>query len=200
MRYSLTLVLFVSLFLSELAAQSADERPPSNWVVLTGLGYEWFYTEHRVQYLAVEKVVGSFWHLGLQGSRIEFFRKQQTHYSSLHSNWEISFYGKYFLHGRLSGQKSALYFGPELVFGQTIYKVPETLSFPPQPSVAYLLVPVNVRKYMVRWGLQWRLRRSVVEFSSPVGIKTARSTDLAYLNENLRSFIMQPTIWLGLAF
>jgi hypothetical protein len=199
MKHILTLLIIASLYLSNASAQSSDKRPSANWVVLAGLGYEWFFEEHRNQYLAVEKITADFWHLGIQGARTETF-KEKREYSSVSSSWEVGLYAKHFLRGRLSGRKSSLYIGPEFAFGQTVYEIPETLVFPSPPNVPLVYVPLNFQKYMLRWGVQWRLKRAVLEFSSPMGIKSSKSKNISYRDQDDSSFVIQPTIWMGFAF
>jgi hypothetical protein len=199
MKHVLSLLLIAGLYLSTASAQSSDKRPSANWIVLGGLGFEWFFEEHRNQYLAVEKITADFWHLGIQGARTETF-KEQSDYSRANSSWEVGLYAKYFLSGRLSGRKSSLYFGSGFAFGQTVYGIPETSVFPPPPNMPLLYLPVNIQKYMLLWGVQWRLKRAVLEFSSPMGIKSSKSKNINYWDQNDNSFVIQPTIWMGFAF
>ena len=100
------------------------DLPQPQIILQTGIGLQWFGNNYKLYTLAVEPSINHFWHLGLQGS---FYFRDKLRYDfsnqDLLGGYEVGAFAKYFVHGRFSGHKSGLYFGPEFRFGSRKFQI-----------------------------------------------------------------------------
>ena len=78
-------------------------------------------------------------------------------------SYEIGLFSKFYLHGRLSGRRSHLYYGPQLRFGVRKMTYVNTFS---SNAIPYDF-QVNITKALVCPGGHYQLGHGVFEWSIP---------------------------------
>ncbi len=202
MKHFLPVLLFafcpaLSCFAQE---EDAPEKRPPYVIIQTGIGLQWFGDPYKLSTFSIERPVEQYWHLGLQGSY--YFKRNPDYYYSNEflSGFEIGGFAKYFLHGRLSGRKSGLYFGPEFRFGVRRFQYSNINVFPPPPIPEYIPYNENTTKLMMRWGVQWQFGHASLEIAAPFGIEIYKPNEASYNNSRESQFVLLPTMQLGFAF
>jgi hypothetical protein len=87
-------------------------------------------------------------------------------------SFDISAFSKYFLHGRLTGRKSAIYFGPEISYGIRKVHLKTEPFYDPAIDIKF---KEKITQILLRWGLQYKIGVAVVEFNLPFGIESVKS-------------------------
>lgn len=153
-------------------------------------------------FLSAECPVGAYQHVGLQYGT--YLPDENNYYVSLREGgYEIGLFSKFFLHGRLSGRRSHLYYGPQLRFGVRKMTYGRTFNSIFPGNNAPYDYQVNTTKVLLCLGGQYTLGHGVFEWSLPVGVEYERSNLPASIDQygfgsgNRRHFILLPGIALG---
>lgn len=198
------LAFFIALFptLPCMAQELKDplDAPPPRIIVQTGIGLQWFAETFKMFTVSVERPIGHFWHLGLQGNKYLGLSDEYFDYRDFLGGFEVSGFSKYFLHGRFSGRKTGLYFGPEIRFGARRYQSTSGNIFPPPPNPEFVQYKERTTKILMRWGAQWQFGHANLELTAPFGMEYFKPP-LAYnLGGHQTRFVLLPAIQLGFAF
>lgn len=196
--------LFYTLFLTFFSHSwcLAQDAPPPRLIVQTGVGLQWFGETFKNATLSIERPMGAFWHLGVQGSWL--FKKSSNDFFytyDFRNGYEIGAYTKHFLHGRFSGRKSGLYLGPEVRVGLRRFYYINFDVFPPSPQPALVTFHQRTTKFLLRWGMQWRFgQHTSLEICAPFGMEFTRATSSSDVSGEDSQFVMLPCVLLGMAF
>ncbi len=205
--------LFVAITLARCAfAQTAEEEEQVfgggkvfKVIVQTGLSLQWFDSQYRTFNLSAETQIGSYQHVGIQLS--QYLSGYALYDGEIKKNSrELGIYGKFFLHGRLTGRKSKLYFGPELRRGIREYRISNSIFYPQPSTEEYFDYRLKVTKIMIRWGWQYHFENVVLELALPFGAEYTKSKSIypnvsyPYDREEYSNFILMPTLQLGIGF
>ena len=197
--YVLLFLLAIPCFAQELD-DPLDAAPPQI-IVQTGIGFQWFNEIYRLSTLSVERPMGHFWQTGLHSS---FYFDHNPDYYDLRefsTGFDIGVFAKYFMHGRFSGRKSGLYWGPELRFGSRRTQFYEDNVFPLPPNPIYNSYKLRTTKFLLRWGVQWKFNHAILDLSAPFGMETSKSNaPRSFYQHNETHFVLLPTLQLGYAF
>jgi hypothetical protein len=183
--------------------QTDAPLPPPFMIVQTGIGFQLFEDGFKMSTLSVEWPVGHYCNLGLQGNFFHRNNDQEVYfdpygYEEFLSSQEYGLSAEYFLHGRLSGRKSGLYLGVQMMFGSRKYQYNQSFVFPPQPD--FVQYKIATTKAMFKWGMQWRFGKfASLEFSSPFGIEFSKPSDPVSSFDDDSRFIIMPQLQLGIA-
>ena len=151
--------LFVAMALAHCVfAQTAEEEEETlaggrvfKVIVQTGLSLQWFDGSYSTFNLSAETQIGSYQHVGIQMS--QYLDGNAIYGGEIKKNSrEFGIYGKFFLHGRLTGRKSKLYFGPELRRGARNYRISNSVFYPQPSTEEFFDYQLKVTKILVRWG------------------------------------------------
>lgn len=184
-------------------AVEKPQLPPPNLIVQMGVGFHLFENGYKITNFSIERPIGTFWNLGLQG---HFFHKNSESgyyfdpyaYLEYLGGREFGLSAEYFLQGRLSGRRSGIYLGMQIMAGQRWYQYNQDFSFPPRPM--YKRYNLNTTKFLFRWGMQWRLGKyASLEFSSPFGMEFTKPSEVTGYAEEETGFVILPMLQLGIA-
>lgn len=201
MKPALPSLLIAVLFLvfPDSVRSQEEETPdptlqkPHQLAVLTGIGSQWFDLRLRFASLSVERPVGLYKHAGLEF--ISFFPDFNNYYSNgpnlLRNSYEIGGYLKFFLHGRLTGRKSSIYFGPELKIGARRY---EEIVY---SNLPFFIYRERTIKFLVRWGAQFKFGHALLELNLPFGIESFKKEHTTFRNTKV---VLLPGLQMGYAF
>lgn len=208
----LILLLAATALTCRAFAQTAEEEEEAfaggrvfKAIVQTGLSMQWSDPGHRLFNLSVETQRGPYQHYGVVWS--QYLLSNAYYEGELRRNsMEMGVFGKFFLHGRLTGRKSKVYFGPELRYGLRKFRISSSSIYPPPNDVDYINFNLRVTKIMLRWGWQYRLDNIMLEFALPFGRESTKTNagssgvyNPYYVSEYTTFFIL-PTIQMGIGF
>jgi hypothetical protein len=200
--------LFLFALLSFFASAARAQSAPKPWraIVQTGIAFQWFNPNFRTALFSVERPHGPYQCYGVQLN----IHSPQPDYDDFYGQnmlrgYEVGFFGKYFLHGRLTGRNSGFFLGPDFRFGKRVVREHFFDTFPPNPE-AYRDRDESAFKILLRWGVQWRFgRHALLEMSAPLGIehrKIARFGSFGTVSgyQTSGSLVLLPTLQLGMGF
>jgi hypothetical protein len=200
--------LFAMLALSALTARAQPAPVPKPWraIVQTGIALQWFNPNFRTALFSVERPRGLYQCYGVQLN----IHSPQPYYDDLYQQemlrgYEVGFFGKYFLHGRLTGRNSGFFLGPDFRFGKRVVRENFSNTFPPSPE-EYRERDERAFKILLRWGVQWRFgRHALLELNAPLGIehrKIARFGSFGTVSgyQTAGSLVLLPALQLGVGF
>ncbi len=176
--------------------------PRPHVIVLSGIAAEASSDVFQTFFMSAEHPVGPYQNIGLQYiAYLSQSSDSYSYYSTLRKGgYEVGLFSKFFLHGRLSGRRSHLYYGPQVYFGtrkmtyKNVYNT-NNLEYNYQ---------VTTTKIMFCLGGQYSMGHAVFEWSLPIGMAYERSnlpTDIDpynnYNSGNSRNFSSIPSIAIG---
>ncbi len=196
---ALLLALYPTLSCFAQDEASVKKRLPEV-IVQTGIGSQWFGKVYKTSTLSIERPLGSFWRLGLQGWYYFNYNADVFSVKQLLSGYEAGFYAKHFPHKQPSGRMSGFYLGPEIRFGQRRLQATteNVLSFP--PSLIHETYRERLLKFLLRLGFQWQLGHATLDLSAPLGMEIYHSTLKGYNIPKGTQFVLLPMLQLGVAF
>lgn len=202
MKHLLTLLILSlapTLFCLAQQTDNLEGRPPLA-IVQTGIGFQFGGETTKTFMVSIEKPYKTFWQLGFQGNLL-FQQPDYGNYGfELQNGYELGFFAKYFLHGRLSGHKTGFFLGPELRLGARNVRFIDYFVFPQPIEPTYVHYKETNSKILLGWGGQWQFGHAVLEISAPFGIEFTKS-DNEYVGSNLGThFVILPKLLLGFAF
>ena len=212
--FAFLLTLVPALVCLGQAKINAPKHPSQRVIMMTGVGVQLSSSYgNQCVLLSVETPVGDFWHLGVQGgqfiSDVLYVPSSRNagSFFNFRGGYEVGGFSKYFLHGRLSGQKSAFYWGPEIRLG-TLHSEGE--YYGDFSASNYIVKNTrHTKQYLIRWGFQWRTdRHFVCELALPLGWEYSKSITRGFENGveltpsvyKYDQFVMLPSLQLGFAF
>ncbi len=172
--------------------------PRPRLIVLSGVAVQGSQRVFQTFCLSAERPLGPYQNVGLQYTSYLSQSNNIYDYSVLREgSYEVGMFSKFFLHGRLSGRRSHLYYGPQLRFGVRKMVYDNNYSNNDRPYN----YRVTTAKALFCLGGQYTLGRALLEWSLPLGVEYAHSnlpTDIGYYgDENGRYITMLPGIALG---
>lgn len=208
-----TLTIFLSLVFTLCGFAQVEEGKSPFLILQSGAGLKYNNTLHTSFLLSAEKPVGKFCHLGVQWIWYSSEQEDWLAYDSYSAQkdlggFEVGAFAKFFLHGRLSGRKSNLYFSPEVRVGAHRFEGYFYGDFDPGGRYDYSSTQQN-QKYLVRCGAQWIIGQQVViEVALPLGWEHSKIVSKTAYNQieypnpshSFDRFVMLPTMQLGFAF
>ncbi len=170
-------------------------------ILLSGVGAEGSTDAFQTFFLSAERAVSAYQHLGVQYTSYLSAANDLYSYTTLRKgSYEIGLISKFFLHGRLSGRRSHLYYGPQLRFSSRKMLFKNSYI---NNNVPYNY-QVNATKVMFCLGGQYNFGPAVFEWSLPLGVEYSRSnlpTSIDpynyYSSDNSRNFTAIPSLSLG---
>ena len=175
-------ILFFSLASGStlLSAQVASIDLPdpalerqSSLIVLGGIAPAASDETYRTFFLSTEYPFGAYHHAGvLYSIYLPDNGSGYAHQDLQKGSYELGIFSKFFMHGRLSGRRSNLFFGPQLRFGlrKKIYTEGNASN-----AVTYNY-RVSTSKFLFCLGGQHQLGHGVFEWSLPIGFEYARTS------------------------
>jgi hypothetical protein len=179
------------------------EKRPAHLILQSGIGLQYLSSTFKFFTISMERPTSANWHLGLMGNF--YFPAQASSQFSFDTpkmflgGYEVGGYAKYYLHGRFSGHKSGLYFGPDLRFGVRRYSRNINFIFPPPPASEAPKFNGKTTKILMRLGYHKQLDNAVLEIFVPMGLERYRPDNTVFDTGHSR-FVMIPTLQMGLAF
>lgn len=174
--------------------------PQPRLIVLSGIAAEGSTSVFQTFFLLAERPCGPYRHLGLQYTTYLSDSNYGFYNNLRKGSYELGVFSKFFLHGRLSGRRSHLYYGPQLRFG--VRKLIYSNNYPSNGSLYNYRT--NTAKVLFCIGGQYTLGRAVFEWSLPLGVEYTRSNLSANLDpygyygiRNGRHFTTLPGVALG---
>ncbi len=178
-------------------------KRPAHLIVQSGIGLQYLNSNFKFFTISIERPISEHWSVGLLWNRL-FPSQHQQAFSfdlpdSFTGGYEVGGFAKYYLHGRFSGRKSGLYFGPDIRFGGRKFKRNASRFFPSVPPFESLIFSGTTTKLLMRWGYHKQLDNAVLEIFVPIGLERYRPDDTVFDTGHNR-FVMIPTLQMGLAF
>ncbi|MEO6038888.1 MAG: hypothetical protein ABIQ93_10775 [Saprospiraceae bacterium] len=153
----------------DLPDPASERQPPV--IILSGIARETSDEGYRTFFLSAEHPFSPYHHVGVLYSLYLPDNTNSYYREDLQKgSYEWGFFGKFFLHGRLSGRRSHLFFGPQMRFG--LRKKIFTEGFAGN-AVTYNY-RVSTTKFLFSLGGQYRLGHAALEWSLPIGWEYAR--------------------------
>ncbi len=187
--------------------------PQPKLIALAGVTTQWASPRFKAASFALEHPVNIYHHLGIQANMFAPGFVQESYYTFCfpgstvrqglaveRGSFEVGIYYKNFFHGRFTGRKSSLYFGPDLRFGWRNYTDDYVVSGVRTPLKG------RTTKYLARLGAQHSFGNALIEVTLPIGIESEKSTRVettvdpcgnGYINLDGERFVMLPSISLG---
>ena len=188
--------------------------PQPKLIALAGLLTQWMEPSFKAASFALERPVNIYHHVGIQANVFVPGFVQNNYFSFSFpgsggvrqglalepGSFEVGVYYKNFFHGRFTGRKSSLYFGPDLRFGWRNYTDDYVFNGVRTPFKG------RTTKYLARLGAQHSFGNALIEVTLPIGIEHEKNTRIVtdtdpfnyyYDDLNGRRFVMLPSISLG---
>ena len=116
-------------------------------------------------FLSAECPVGAYQHVGLQYGT--YLPDENNYYVSLREGGcEIGLFSKFFLHGRLSGRRSHLYYGPQLRFGSGPMALKKDVLVLDLSATGNEQLRIRLESGFLFWEIDW----VALDFSDPVPV------------------------------
>jgi len=170
-------------------------------IIMSGVAAEASTNTFQTFFLSAERAINAYQHLGVHYTSYLSATDDLYSITTLRKgSYEIGLVSKFFLHGRLSGRRSHLYYGPQLRFGtrKMLFNNRDNNN-----SLPYNY-QVTTTKVLFCLGGQYNIGRAVFEWSLPLGVEYSRSNLPSaldpynnYNSENSRNSTTIPTIGIG---
>ena len=165
-------------------------------ILLSGISWEGSDNVYRTFFLSAERPWGPYHHAGLLYST--YLPRNNNYYFNRNlekGGYEVGLFSKFFLHGRLTGRRSHLYFGPQMRFGQRRMSYYDGYT---NNGTTYKY-KVNTTKLLFCLGGQYHLGHAALEWSLPIGLEYARTSAIGYIADSFANTQLStlPSISLG---
>lgn len=207
MKLKISLLCLLFAFTANLYAQEPGSFRRPKITLLNGFSGQLTGGGTRSYQASADAWLADYTHIGVQYNYI-FPDNGYNYYDNFNGqlqegSFQMGFHLKYFLHGKYTGRKSGIYFGPEFRFG-TLKQKQIYYIYTPVYSEQTRTASIRSTAVLMRIGKQWNFgKRVVAEINLPFGLDYRKRPLYAgsgnqvtgYVNENFFTFL--PAVLLG---
>jgi hypothetical protein len=201
--FTLCLAFFPITGYSQMDEITPATNPQGRFLVSMGINWRLFNRSIRSSSIMLERPINPYQQLGIQFNPIHqaFPSSFEGFYQPVvQGGWEVGVLYKLFLHGRLSGRKSNIYFSPDVRFGRRKIEINYYDFSGNRASEKYNERSTTI---LLRWGNQYSFGPALLEIAIPFGVETVKANVdplvLSYAQVETSSvrLVMLPSLHLG---
>lgn len=194
-----SILLSAQTVANDLPDPALEKQPEI--ILLSGISWEGSDNLYRTFFLSAERPFGVYHHAGLLFSSYLPRRNNYSYYNDPNlekGGYEVGLFSKFFLHGRLTGRRSHLYYGPQMRFGQRRITYYDGYT----NNGTTFNYRVSTTKFLFCLGGQYRLGHAALEWSLPIGLEYARTSAIGSIADSFVDTHLStlPSISLGFRF